>query len=156
MYRDDEVIDFDLLNTTNQVPVGEQWLTITDYTVFLFQRKRTAYKEMAVFTMRHETGSTLEHGVFVRAVKTDGSFERPSLEFVRFCRKALRDEDLQRVSFESLPGCALRCEVRRRKGKSYIAKIYRHDAVLPQKRDKSLIITDLGGIRPCSGLRLRV
>ena len=146
MYRDDGVIDFDL-HTSSQVPVGEQWLTITDYTVFLFQRKRTAYKEMAVFTMRHEMGSTLDHEVFVRAVKVDGSFERPSLEFVRFCRKALRDEDLQRVSFESLLGCEMRCEVRRRNDKSYVAKIYRHDAVLPQKRDKSLIITDLGGVR---------
>lgn len=147
MYRDDGVIDFGLLHTPSQVPVGEQWLTIVDYTVFLFQRKRTAYKEMAVFTMRHETGNTLDHEVFVRAVKADGSFERPSLEFVRFCRKALRDEELQRVSFEALLGCEMRCEVRRRSGKSYVAKIYRHDAVLPQKRDKSLIITDLGGVR---------
>ena len=60
---------------------------------------------------------------------------------------ALRDEELQRVSFEVLLGCEMRCEVRRRSGKSYVAKIYRHDAVLPQKRDKSLIITDLGGVR---------
>lgn len=119
------------------MPSGEQSLTIASAQIEI-KRKRSKRMEFVIFTLEHKSGHKLEHKVLISPDLDTGQI---SFEFIRFCKKVLRQDNLDTVTVNDLIGNTVRCEIRHRNGLAYIAKVYRHDAVIPRK--KSLIITDL-------------